>query len=234
MAPEGMIQDPAGLDRIQLRTGSGKMVPLSALVSFEEVAVAPNLQRQDQRRAVPMTATLGEGTDLRQAMDRLTELAAEVLPPGMGIMFTGEAKELNQASSGVVQTFAFALLVVLLALVPVVGPNASYSADEGAAIIQASSLAGGDGWIIEHPIPEVDPSGAHYPLELSPEGPKGAAAYAKHPAYPWALAGADRLGGTSAMNSDGARSTSPTGFLRSADEIPAFRTATSADRSIGQ
>ena len=34
----------------------------------------------------------------------------------MGILFTGEAKELNQASSGVVQTFAFALLVVLLVL----------------------------------------------------------------------------------------------------------------------
>ncbi len=116
MAPDGMIQDPAGLDRIQLRTGSGKMVPLSSLVSFEEVAVAPNLQRQDQRRAVPMSATLGPETDLREAMDRVQEIAANVLPPGMGIVFTGEAKELDQASSGVVQTFAFALLVVLLVL----------------------------------------------------------------------------------------------------------------------
>ena len=116
MAPEGMIQDPAGLDRIQLRTESGRMVPLSSLVSFEEVAVAPNLQRQDQRRAVPMSATLGPETDLREAMDRVTEIAADVLPPGMGIIFTGEAKELDAASSGVVQTFAFALLVVLLVL----------------------------------------------------------------------------------------------------------------------
>ncbi len=116
MAPEGMIQDPAGLDRIQLRTESGRMVPLSSLVSFEEVAVAPNLQRQDQRRAVPMSATLGPETDLRQAMDRVTEIAADVLPPGMGIIFTGEAKELDAASSGVLQTFAFAMLVVLLVL----------------------------------------------------------------------------------------------------------------------
>jgi HAE1 family hydrophobic/amphiphilic exporter-1 len=116
MAPEGMIQDPAGLDRIQLRTASGRMVPLSSLVSFEEVAVAPNLQRQDQRRAVPMSATLAPGTDLRQGMARLREIAADTLPPGMSIIFTGEAKELNQASSGVAQTFAFALLVVLLVL----------------------------------------------------------------------------------------------------------------------
>ncbi|HET7717612.1 MAG TPA: efflux RND transporter permease subunit [Bauldia sp.] len=116
MAPEGMIQDPTGLDRIQLRTNTDKMVPLSSLVTFEEVAVAPNLQRQDQRRAVPMSATLGEGIDLREAMDRVQEIAAEVLPPGMGLIFTGEAKELNAASSGVAQTFAFALLVVLLVL----------------------------------------------------------------------------------------------------------------------
>ena len=44
-----------GLDSIQLRTASGKMVPLSSLVTFEESAVAPSLPRQDQRRAVPMT-----------------------------------------------------------------------------------------------------------------------------------------------------------------------------------
>ncbi len=115
-APEGMIQDPAGLDRIQLRTSSGKMVPLSSLVTFEEVAVAPNLQRQDQRRAVPMSATLSDDIDMRHGMERLEQIVSEVLPPGMGIIYTGEAKELNAASSGVAQTFAFALLVVLLVL----------------------------------------------------------------------------------------------------------------------
>jgi HAE1 family hydrophobic/amphiphilic exporter-1 len=92
------------------------MVPLSALVTFEEVAVAPNLQRQDQRRAVPMSATLSDGVDFRQGMERLETIAASVLPAGMGIIYSGEAKELNAASSGVAQTFAFALLVVLLVL----------------------------------------------------------------------------------------------------------------------
>ena len=47
------------------------MVPLSSLVSFEESAVAPNLPRQDQRRAIPIGATLGDGVDLRQAMNEL-------------------------------------------------------------------------------------------------------------------------------------------------------------------
>jgi len=115
-APEGMIQDPSGLDRIQLRSSSGQMVPLASLVTFKETAVAPNLEREDQRRAVPMTATLAEGVDLRQAMNRLQEVAATTLPPGMGVLYSGEARELNRASSGVLRTFVFALIVVLLVL----------------------------------------------------------------------------------------------------------------------
>ena len=48
-APAGMIQDINGLDSIQLRTSTGKMVPMSSLVKFAEAAVSPNLPRQDQR-----------------------------------------------------------------------------------------------------------------------------------------------------------------------------------------
>jgi HAE1 family hydrophobic/amphiphilic exporter-1 len=116
VAPEGMIQDPVMLENIQLRTAGGKMVPLSSLVSFKEVAVAPTLLRQDQMRAVPMTATLAPGVDLRKGMDALEAVAAGVLPAGMGIVYSGEARELNTASGGVTRTFIFALIVVLLVL----------------------------------------------------------------------------------------------------------------------
>jgi hypothetical protein len=81
----------------------------------------------------------------------------------------------------------------------VVGTSASFSADEGAAIVQARSLARGDGWIVPHPVPEVDPTGAAYPLELSGRGPNGTAPFAKHPLYAVLLAGADRIGGIAGM-----------------------------------
>lgn len=96
-------------------------------------------------------------------------------------------------------THVAALAVVLLALVPVVGTGASFSADEGAAITQARSLSRGDGWIVEHPLPEVDPTGVSYPLENAERGPNGVAPYAKHPLYPVLLAVADRLGGVAGM-----------------------------------
>jgi HAE1 family hydrophobic/amphiphilic exporter-1 len=114
--PFGMIQDASGLDGIQLRSPGGKMVPMSSLVSFQEAAVSPNLPRQDQRPALPMTASLAAGVDLRQAMTHLGAIAEKTLPPGMGIVFTGEAKALQQTSGNVLQTFGFAVLVVLLVL----------------------------------------------------------------------------------------------------------------------
>jgi len=92
-----------------------------------------------------------------------------------------------------------ALAVVLVALVPLIGTGSSFSADEGAAIVQARSLSRGDGWIVEHPVPEADPAGVAYPLELSERGPKGTAPFAKHPVYALLLAGADRVAGNAGM-----------------------------------
>ena len=92
-----------------------------------------------------------------------------------------------------------ALALVLAAAAAVVGTDASFSADEGAAITQARSLADGGGWIVEHPVPEVDPDGDLYPLELSARGSKGVAPFAKHPFYALVLAGAEKVGGSSAM-----------------------------------
>ncbi|MFN2504210.1 MAG: hypothetical protein ABR540_08265 [Acidimicrobiales bacterium] len=92
-----------------------------------------------------------------------------------------------------------ALSVILVLVMPLAGTSASFSADEGAAIIQAQSLSDGEGWIVPHPVPEIDPEGRNYPLELSAEGDKGVAPFGKHPLYALLLAGADRLGGHVAM-----------------------------------
>jgi HAE1 family hydrophobic/amphiphilic exporter-1 len=115
-APDGMIDDPGDLENTFVRTGEGRMVPLSSFVTVTERAVAPELTREGQRRAVPLTATLAPGVDLRQAMRALEELAPKFLPASMSTRYMGEAATLNETSAGVARTFAFALLVVLLVL----------------------------------------------------------------------------------------------------------------------
>jgi HAE1 family hydrophobic/amphiphilic exporter-1 len=115
-APDGTIDDPGDLENTYVRTGEGRMVPLSSFVTMSERAVAPELPRENQRRAVPLTATLAPGNDLRQAMDDLEEVSDGILEPSMAIHYMGEAATLNETSSGVAATFGFALLIVLLVL----------------------------------------------------------------------------------------------------------------------
>jgi hypothetical protein len=91
------------------------------------------------------------------------------------------------------------LALVLLAMVPVIGTGASFNSDEGAAIIQARSLASGDGWIVAHPMPEVDPEGKMYPLINAERGSNGFAPLAKHPVYSSLVAGAWRMAGVTGM-----------------------------------
>jgi len=66
-------------------------------------------------------------------------------------------------------------------------------------MVQARHLSRGEGWIVGHPLPQVDPDGRAYPLELSERGARGSAPFAKHPLYALLLAGADRVGGAAAM-----------------------------------
>ncbi|MBN9017364.1 MAG: efflux RND transporter permease subunit [Rhizobiales bacterium] len=115
-APDGMIVTPNDLENVQVRTAGGVMVPLSAVVTVSEGSTSPTLARQSQRRAVPITATLAPGVDLGSAIGILDRVAAERLPAGLGIVYTGEAATLNETSSGVLVTFGFAVIIILLVL----------------------------------------------------------------------------------------------------------------------
>jgi hypothetical protein len=96
------------------------------------------------------------------------------------------------------------LAAVLVALIPLLGGDALFSADEGAAVAQARLLQEERGWVLPHPLPELDPSGRTFPLEnaslvTGPDGAPGGAPFAKHPAYAVLLAPFDRAAGLLGM-----------------------------------
>jgi len=102
---------------LQVRAGDGRLVSLSQFVRFEETAVAPDLGRLGQRRAVELRARVVEGVPLQEAVDGLRALAARALPQGMGLLLRGDAATLEESSNDLAITFAIALLVVFLVLV---------------------------------------------------------------------------------------------------------------------
>ncbi|MEQ9043293.1 MAG: efflux RND transporter permease subunit, partial [Sneathiellaceae bacterium] len=112
----GAIGDPGDLANLFVRSATGSMIPLSAFIEITEEGVPAELDRVGQKRAVEMDAGLSPDMPLRQAIADLEALADEVLPPGIGILWQGEAATLEETSQEVAITFAIAVLVVLLVL----------------------------------------------------------------------------------------------------------------------
>ncbi|MTI16713.1 efflux RND transporter permease subunit [Rhodobacteraceae bacterium RKSG542] len=110
------LRSTRDLENVFIRSGDGTMIPLSSIITIEEEAVAPSLTREEQQRAVPMSVGLTDGYDLAQSVDDMRRIADEVLPSGVNTILLSEAALMEQTSSNVAITFAFAVLVVFLVL----------------------------------------------------------------------------------------------------------------------
>jgi multidrug efflux pump len=98
-------------------TTSGELVPLSNLVTVEEVAEPQSLNRFNRIRAITLTANLADDYSLGEALDYLRQLVREKLPPEVSIDYKGESLELVETSGSSVFIFAMALLIAYLVLV---------------------------------------------------------------------------------------------------------------------
>ena len=110
------VNDPGDLQNVFVQAGDGTMVPMSSFVSLEERAVAPELTREGQNRAVTIQASLSPEFALGDALAETRRLGAEILAPENRIVPLSEAATLDQTSAGLLVTFGFALAVVLLVL----------------------------------------------------------------------------------------------------------------------
>ena len=116
MSTTDPVNDPSDLERVFMRSATGQMVPIASFVWLEERAVAPELGREAQQRAVPITAGLTPEMSLGQALSAVEALAAQTLPPGARIVPLAEAATLDETGSGLLLTFGFAILIVFLVL----------------------------------------------------------------------------------------------------------------------
>ncbi len=112
----GAIDDPSDLHNLFVSAAAGKLVPLSAFVTLEEIGVAAELDRAGQKRAIEIDVPLPRGYSMRRAMTDIEGLAKDLLPPEIGLRFINEAATLQDTSDEVAITFAIAILVVLLVL----------------------------------------------------------------------------------------------------------------------
>jgi HAE1 family hydrophobic/amphiphilic exporter-1 len=110
------VNDPGDLESIFIKTSDGRYVPMSTVASIAEAPIAPSLGREQQRRAVTVTAALTDGFALGDAYGEAVGIAQPLLPPGGGIIPIAEAKTIGDSNAGLITTFGFAIVVILLML----------------------------------------------------------------------------------------------------------------------
>lgn len=110
---------PNDLSNIYVRAGgdrSGKIVPLSNIVSLQEGANARELSRVDRLRAITITASLAPNYTLGEALQYFEKLVDEELPDEARLSFGGQSREFKESSTALYFTFILALAVVFLVL----------------------------------------------------------------------------------------------------------------------
>lgn len=110
------VNDPGDLERIFVTSRDGQMVPVASFASLTERAVAPELGREGQRRAVPLTASLTPDLPLGDALTELRAMSDELLGDDMQLVPLAEAATLGETSAGLFVTFGIAIAVVFLVL----------------------------------------------------------------------------------------------------------------------
>lgn len=103
------------LGRIQVRSRSGALVPLSSLVKVEEVAGARDLGRFNRLRAITLSGGLAPGYALGDALDFL-ENTARQSPEVVAIGFRGESQAFKETGSAIWLAFAVTILIIYLLL----------------------------------------------------------------------------------------------------------------------
>ena len=110
------INDPTDLENIFLKVSDGRYVPMSTIATLTERAVAPSLAREQQLRAVSITANLATGFALGEALTAAEAIAAPLLPSGSRIIPLAEAATLGETTGSMLTIFGFALVIILLVL----------------------------------------------------------------------------------------------------------------------
>ena len=106
---------PEDILKLNVRAGSGSMVPFSSFASSRWIVGPVQLLRYNGYPAVKLSGDAAPGRSSGEAMDELERLAAQ-LPPGFGIEWTGQSLEEKTSGSQAPALFALSMLAAFLVL----------------------------------------------------------------------------------------------------------------------
>jgi len=108
--------DVSDLGRLQVRSSSGEMVPLSSVASLQDETGPSRIVRYNLFPALEMQGQAAPGIASGQALNTMEQLATDALPQGFGYEWTGLAFQEKAAGSSSALIFVLAVIFVFLVL----------------------------------------------------------------------------------------------------------------------
>jgi hydrophobe/amphiphile efflux-1 (HAE1) family protein len=93
-------EDRAGredISKVLVRNAWGQLIPLNELVQIVDSSAPPSISREDRARAIGISANPAPGVSQEEAMKKVQELAAEILPSGYYVAFSGASSTFNES-----------------------------------------------------------------------------------------------------------------------------------------
>jgi len=109
-------QDGQDLMELKTRNSAGEMVPIGSVAELKSVTIPYRVPRYNLYPAAEVQGVAAPGVATGTALHRMEELAAQVLPPGIGFEWTEIAFQQQQKGTPTFLVFGAAALFVFLVL----------------------------------------------------------------------------------------------------------------------
>ena len=107
---------PEDLGKVYVRSNSGAMVPLSALSKISNIVGAEQLERYNGLLSAKVLGGGAPGVSSGDVIKMVEKIAAQNLPDGYQVAWTGQAYQEKRTGSAAIFAFSFAIIMVFLIL----------------------------------------------------------------------------------------------------------------------
>ena len=115
-ADQQFRSNPGDIERYQVRTAGGQMMPLSNIVSVREATAPKSINHYNLFRSAEINGSAAPGYSSGQALALMEQLSRRALPQGMSFAWSGLSLEEIKAGSQSTAIFGLGLLLVYLTL----------------------------------------------------------------------------------------------------------------------
>jgi multidrug efflux pump len=114
--PNEYRRNPEDIHDMYVRSISGQMVSLENVVDLKEAVIPQSLDQFDQMRSATLTASIGSGYTLSEAIAWLQQYVDTQMPPQYSAAFMDEARDFLKAGARLAIAFSIALVLIYLLL----------------------------------------------------------------------------------------------------------------------